>query len=488
LSFNSFDGGTPLQSHAIPTVSTGSERDPGPDLYATTWGAWRRVVLPQLATGIIAGALLAFALSLDDFIISFFVSGPTTQTLPLLIYGSLRRGLSPEIHALSTAMVVLTLLALLGALHWRQLSEQTSAGARWMRRGLGATGAVMLLALALLGAKGLRKPAGQEGHPPVNVLMYSEYIDPAMIGEFTALTGYPLNIEVYEAQEEMIAKLQAAGAGEYDVIVASDVAILQMRQLGLIQRLNREALPNARNLDPLFLHAPFDPDNAYTEPYLWGTTGILYRDAELEPAQVSWSLLFEPGKARGNFLLLDESRTMLSVGLDAIGRDSNSTSREDIRAAAEAILRAKHEPHCVGFDGSVGGKDKVLAGTAWAAIVFNGEAMAAMGEDETLQYAIPSEGSSIWLDTMTVSSGSRNVPGAHAFINYILSADAGAKLANFVQFGSPNAAARPQLTPEDLSNPVIYPDAATLKRLKYLRDPGPAQRTYDEAWTAVKSR
>jgi spermidine/putrescine transport system substrate-binding protein len=151
-------------------------------------------------------------------------------------------------------------------------------------------------------------------------------------------------------------------------------------------------------------------------------------------------------------------------------------------------LRAKHSAQCIGFDTTVGGKNKLLAGGTWATIVFNGEAMTAIGEDDALRYAIPKEGSSIWLDTMTVSSGSRNLTGAHAFIAYILDAEAGAKLANFVQFGSPNAAARPFLTAEDLDNPVIYPNAKTLERLQYQRDPGPAQRAYDEAWTAVKSR
>jgi len=460
------------------------------DLYATTFQAWIRVILPQLATSIVAGALLAFTLSLDDFIISFFVSGPRSQTLPLMIYASLRRGISPEIHALSTIMVSLTLIGILGAALYNNTGSSHSPATRAARRLLQFGGLFLLIGLGWLAYQGHKaKPqTTPNGHPVVTVLIYSEYIDPDMLTEFTARTGYPVQLELYEAQEEMIGKLQASGAGQYDVIIATDVVIQQMIHLGLLQPVDSNQIPNRGNVDTRFRNAPFDPGNQYSWPYLWGTTGIIYRDSSLSPDSLSWSLLFQQHPERGSYLLLDENRTQLSIGLNALGLNPNTQSPDDIRNAANVILKAKSFPHSLGFDGSVSGCAKVLGKQAWASIVFNGDAMAAIGEDSTLQYGIPREGSSIWVDVMTLSSTSPNPQGGLAFINYILDAQAGAKLANFVQYGSPNRAAHPYLSEEDLANPVIYPDSLTMQRLEFLADPGRAARLYDEAWTTVKTR
>lgn len=460
------------------------------DLYATTASAWVRIILPQLFTAIVAGALLAFTLSLDDFIISFFVSGPRSQTLPLLIYASLRRGISPEIHALSTLIVTLTLVGILGAALYSNFREKEGLLATWTRRGVLSVGFILILGLAFLAFKGrsFQPAVSAEGRKVVTVLMYSEYIDPDMVPEFTAKTGYPVQLELYEAQEEMIGKLQASGTGQYDVIVASDVVIPQMVNLGLLQPVDSNLIPNRKNILGRFRSPPFDPNNKYSWPYLWGTTGVLYRDSTIHPDSMSWADLFEPVRVRGPFMMLDESRTLLSIGLNALHKDPNSKQPSDIRAAAEVLIHAKNGSLCLGFDGSASGRDKVLAGQVRSAIVFNGEAMAAMGEDTTLQYSIPKEGSSIWVDVMTISSTAPNWEGAHAFINYILDAQAGAKLANYIQYGSPNEAAMPYITPEDLENPVIYPDSSIMARLQFLSEAGSAARLFDEAWTTIKSR
>jgi spermidine/putrescine transport system substrate-binding protein len=459
------------------------------DLYADTWSAWRRVLLPQLATSILAGALLAFALSLDDFIISFFVSGPTSQTLPLLIYGSLRRGVSPQIHALSTVIFTLTLFAMLAVALYDNASNSERPSARMVRAGVKVAGALFLTGFAafLLFAQ-THHATPATGKPPVTVLIYSEYIDPEMVEEFTRKTGYPLRLELYEAMEEMIGKLQASGTGQYDIIIASDVVIQQMVQLKLIAPIDSNRIPNRRNVAPRFRNPEFDPGNRYTWPYMWGTTGILYRDSTLDVNQTSWFTLLHPERSQGPFTLLDEGRSMLSIALMAAGHSANSQHAGAIREAAQLLLRAKSSKRCLGFDGSVAGKDKVLSGMAWAAIVFNGEAMAAMEEDTTLQYAIPQEGSFLWVDAMTLSANSPNPDGAYAFMNYILEAEAGAKLANYVMFSSPNAASLPLIDSAALHNTVIYPDSATMKRLVFLSDPGKAAPYYNEAWTIIKSR
>lgn len=327
-----------------------------------------------------------------------------------------------------------------------------------------------------------------ESKEKVSVLIYSEYIDPAMLEDFKAKTGYELQLELYEAQEEMIGKLQASGSNGYDVIIASDVVIQQMISLGLVAKVDSTKISNRVNVAEKFKRAAYDLTNDYAWPYLWGTTGILYRDSTINPDSVSYSMLFDAKNTKGNFSLLEESRSMISIALLAIGLDPNTTNQEEITKAVDYILQAKKNPHFVGFDGSVSGKDKVLSREDWAAIVFNGEAMAAIDEDSTLRYAIPQEGSFMWVDCMLLSAKAPNPDGAYKFMDYILDAKVGAQLAKYISYATPNSASLAVLDDEFVSNRVINPDKATMDRMVFLADPGEAASLYDEAWTVVKTR
>ncbi|WP_405342375.1 spermidine/putrescine ABC transporter substrate-binding protein [Fibrobacter sp.] len=325
-------------------------------------------------------------------------------------------------------------------------------------------------------------------HPvTVTVLTYSEYIAPEMITDFQMKTGYKLQIEEYEAQEEMINKLQSAKDKHYDVVIASDVVIQQMIHLGLIAPLDLDMVPNKVNIADQFKNPVYDPGNNFTLPYLWGTTGILYRDTALDVNSISYNMLFNPKQVKGKFCLLDESRSMLSMALQAKGLNANSVKIEDINKAVEWIREIKRDPNFAGFKGSVSAKDKVISKENWAAIVFNGEAMDAIAEDPTLQYAIPAEGSFMWVDAMTLSSHAQNSDGAHAFMNYILDAQNGAKLATTINFATPNSAALKLIDDKFKQNRVINPTREEIDRMVFLRDPGAATKLFDDAWSIVKA-
>ncbi|MBR5412648.1 MAG: spermidine/putrescine ABC transporter substrate-binding protein [Fibrobacter sp.] len=325
-------------------------------------------------------------------------------------------------------------------------------------------------------------------HPvTVNVLTYSKYIAPEMITDFQMKTGYKLQLEEYEAQEEMINKLQTAMEKQYDVVVASDVVIQQMIHLGLIAPLDLDKIPNKVNVADQFKNPVYDPGNNFTLPYLWGTTGILYRDTTLDVNSVSYNMLFDPKQIKGKFSLLNESRSMLSMALQAKGLNANSVKMEDINRAVEWIREIKRDPHFAGFEGSVSAKDKVISKENWAAIVFNGEAMNAIAEDSTLQYAIPTEGSFMWVDAMVLCSHAQNSDGAHAFMNYILDAKNGAKLATETNFASPNSAALKLIDEKFKQNRVINPTREEIDRMVFLRDPGAATKFFDDAWAVVKA-
>ncbi|MCQ2103115.1 MAG: spermidine/putrescine ABC transporter substrate-binding protein [Fibrobacter sp.] len=358
-----------------------------------------------------------------------------------------------------------------------------------MKKSLTALSSILLLAAAsFLGGCNDEQKKGSAHPEKVTVMIYSEYIDPEMLTDFQMKTGFKLQLELYEAQEEMIGKLQASGTSQYDVIIASDVVIQQMIHLGLIGKLDTNKIANRVNIADQFRNPSYDPTNEYSVPYLWGTTGILYRDESVDPNKVSYSMLFDAKQTKGNFSLLEESRSMLSMALQAKGYDANSTDQKQINEAVEYILQAKKDPHFLGFDGSVGGKDKVLSKMDWAAIVFNGEAMAAIDEDSTLQFAIPTEGSFMWVDAMLLSSKAPNPEGAYAFMNYILDAKIGAQLAKFINYATPNKASLEVIDDEFKNNRVVNPTQEEIKRMVFLKDAGDAARLYDEAWTIVKTR
>ena len=330
---------------------------------------------------------------------------------------------------------------------------------------------------------------GQGGNSQtVSVMIYSEYIDPALIEDFEKKTGYKVNLELYEAQEEMLVKLQTAVAKKYDVIIASDVVIQQMIQFGLIAPLDTNKIPNRINVAPQFLGQAYDPTNAYSLPYLWGTTGILFRGNNINTDSISYSMLFNADSTKGKFSLLNESRSMLSMALLAIGSDANSDKQEEINRAVDYILQVKRNPDFRGFENSVEGKNKVLSKENWAAIVFNGEAQAAINKDSTLQFVIPKEGSFMWVDAMLLSSRASNIEGAYAFMNYILDAKVGAQLAKYINYATPNKASLEVIDDDFKNNRVINPNEEEIRRMVFLMDLGISTRFYDEAWNIVKRR
>jgi spermidine/putrescine transport system substrate-binding protein len=321
----------------------------------------------------------------------------------------------------------------------------------------------------------------------VRVYMYSEYIDPEIPKQFEKLTGTKVVIDVYEAQEEMLAKLRAGGASQYDVVVASDVVVQPLIKLHLVRKLDPKLIPNAANVAAMFRDPAFDRGNLYSWPYQWGTVGLMYRkDAVKGP--VSWNLIFDAARQPGPFVLMDEMRSQIGVALKVLGRPMNSREPADLKSAGDLLLTAKGSSKCLGFSGGVDGKNKVMAGEATVAVVYNGDAVKAMAENQDVAFAVPVEGSIVAVDNLLVCVAAPHPEAAHAFIDYILDAKVGAQLSNFNRYATPNQAALPFIAPADAANPAIYPPADLTRKLSSLEDVGADSRLYDEVWTAVKSR
>lgn len=340
-----------------------------------------------------------------------------------------------------------------------------------------------LLGLFLLALSALFSPAANY---KLNLFIWSEYIDPGIITEFEKRYDAKVTMDVYEDEAAMLAKLQGGGAAMYDVIVPPDHIVPALIKLGLVAPLRHENVPNVRHIDERFASPWYDPSNRFTVPYQWGTLGIYARKPQDAQYNESWGLLFDPAAQPGPFVILDGMRDTIGAALKYKGHSVNTTDTRALLSARDLLVNAKKRS--LGFEGGVGGKNRVLARTAVAAMAYSGDAMRGMKEDADTYYFIPREGSQIWVDNLAVCAKAPNRIVAERFLNFILDPQIGARLADYNQYATPNKAALAHVHPDNLANPTIYPPPDVMKRLEFLRELGPGRKLYDEVWTQIKAK
>jgi spermidine/putrescine transport system substrate-binding protein len=325
---------------------------------------------------------------------------------------------------------------------------------------------------------------GAEG--ALNVFIWSEYIDPEIVKDFETQNHCKVSIDLYEDNESMLAKLQAGGTSQYDIVVPSDYIMPAMIAGNLLAPIRHENVPNMVNLDDRLASPPFDPGNVYSAPYQWGTVGIYLRKKAGKEPERTWGLVFDAKKQWGNFLMIDSQREMIGPALKFGGHSINSTDEGELKGALKLLLDAKKRSQ--GFEGGVGGKNKVLSKSADLAVVYNGDAVRGTKEDADTMYFVPEEGGEIWMDSMAIPAQAPHRDMAEKFVNFILDPHVGARLSNFNQYATPNKASREFVNKEDLANDAIYPTDAMMAKLEFLKELGDKSRLYDEIWTQAKSK
>ncbi|MDW8426011.1 MAG: spermidine/putrescine ABC transporter substrate-binding protein [Meiothermus sp.] len=341
----------------------------------------------------------------------------------------------------------------------------------------------MRILLTLAAALGLAWAQGT-----LNLYTWTDYIDPSIVRDFEKETGLKVRITYYESNEEMQAKLQAGGVSQFDLVVPSDFIVPVLIKLNLLQPLDKSKLPNLKNLDPKFTNPPYDPGNRYTAGYLWGTVGLMYRTDVFQTPPASWSVLFDPRAQKGAFTFMDSPREMLGIGLRYLGFSVNSTDPAQVKKVIDAMLTAKRSRNFKGFQGGVSATKLLLANQAVAVVVYNQDALRVAEGNPRYGFTIPKEGSTLFIDSMAIPARAPNPEAAHRFINFILDARIGARLAEYQQSATPNAAAKKLLKPALLKNPAIWPSETQMRVLEFILDQGRNNRILDEAWTQVKSR
>lgn len=354
---------------------------------------------------------------------------------------------------------------------------------------------VAVLSLALLAmacAPKQEAPSARSAAPAptgpceLNLFIWSEYMDPEILASFEQKYSCKVTTSLYESNEDMVAKLQGGSTSLYDVVVPGQYMVQVMSKLGLIQPLNHANIPNIENLDETFADPVYDRGNKYSVAYQWGTVGIYMRKKAGESPEPTWGLLFDKAKQPGPFLLIDSSREMLGTVLKYQGKSVNTVSIDELKAARDVLVEAKARSQ--GFEGGVGGKNKVRSQDVAAAVVYNGDAEREISGFPETVFFLPKEGGVVWVDNLAIPAKAPHLDAAEKFINYILDPKIGAQLSNYNQFATPNKAAKEFINPEDLAKTTLYPTAEEMAKLEFIEDLGNNNQLYDEIWTQVKSQ
>lgn len=343
--------------------------------------------------------------------------------------------------------------------------------------------ALSVAVLAACGRGGEQTPYPGPGEKKLNVYIWSEYLPKDVIDEFTKRTGITFRYDLYDSNEPVLEKLQS-GVADYDIVVPSDYMVRILIDLKLLRPLDRARLKNFGNLDPRFLDKKFDPKNAYSVPYVWGTTGFGYAKAGQKGPLDTWAPLFDPAN-KGRILMLDDMRECFAVALKSLGHSLNSTDPAVLKQAAD--LLKKQKPLVKTYNSS--DYENILAsGDVAYAHGYNGQlAKLVAREPQKFGYVLPREGATIWMDSVCIPVRARNVDSIYAFLDYILEPEVNARIVNGISYASANAPARRFIRPEILNDPAIYPPDAAIANCEFLEDIGDATEILDEYWTEIKS-
>ncbi|MEI6892299.1 MAG: spermidine/putrescine ABC transporter substrate-binding protein [Pontiella sp.] len=321
----------------------------------------------------------------------------------------------------------------------------------------------------------------------LNIYIWTEYSDPALTQAFEEKYDCKIIESNYENSEEMVAKLQAGGLSQYDLVFPSDSIVPSMIHLDLLEALDHSKIPNLKNLTDTFASPSFDEGNKYSAAYQWGTVGLIYDTQKFEEPIDSWKAILDADTGT-RFSLFDSEREMTGIALTYLGYSMNTINKKELMEAADLLIKAKKKKGYAGFDANVGGFSKVAAGMLDMSFCYSGDAFSNMADNPTLQYVIPKEGTLVWCDSMCIPRKAPNKELAYKYINFILDAKNGAQLSNYIAFATPNKASLPMIDKKLLENPSIYPDEETEKKLEFILDAGANTALYGELWKMIKTR
>ena len=344
---------------------------------------------------------------------------------------------------------------------------------------------VLSLVLACLMVLSVLPAAALADGDSVTVYNWEEYISPDAIKLFEQETGITVNMTYFTTNEDMMVQVRNSPSS-FDVVIPSDYCVERLASEGLLEEINLDNVPNYQNIDKNFKGQYYDPDEKYTVPYMWGTVGICYNKTMVDEPVTSWSILFDD-KYKDNVFMLDSIRDSMGVALKYLGYSMNTRDPLEMNAAKELLIDQKKRGIVKAYQVDET-KDKMVAGEAALALMRNGDAMYAISLNEDLDYAIPEEGSNIWVDTMVIPKGAKNKENAEKFIDFMCRPDVAKMNFDEIWYSTPNTETVQLIGDEYISNHVINPDQTAIDRCEFFHDiEDNYLLAYNTMWTAIKS-
>ena len=471
--------------------------DAAMDLGATPFQALTKVIVPQIRPGIVSGALIAFTMSFDDFVISYFTTGNGVNNISILVYTMSKR-VNPSINALSAIVILLITLAL-GIVNivpiMREKREKDGRASRGMsRRAVAAVAAVLVLAVVggTVGAgvaQNRRSTAAIEkyGGNVLKLYLPGEYLGENVISDFEKQFGVRVIVENFDSNEMMYTKLMAGD--RYDVVIPSDYMIERLMSSDYLQPLDKSLIPNMENMSDAVRGMSYDPDNDWSIPYFWGSVGLVYNHENVDPAIIEregWEILRNTDYA-GHIYIYDSERDSFMMAFKALGYSMNTDDPDEINAAYEWLLQMNNTMSPVYVTDEV--IDSMMNGYKDIAVVYSGDATVILDENEDMSFYMPSQGTNIWCDAMVIPKNAENPKLAHEFINYMLTYEAAFDNTETVGYTSPNAEVFEEMTS---SEDLYAENAAYLPRSGYendemFHDNQTLMRELSKLWIKVKA-
>ena len=444
--------------------------DAAMDLGCTPLQSFFKVTIHEIMPGIITGAIMSFTMSLDDFVISYFVTGMGFTTLPVEIYSYVKKPIQPKIYAMFTLLFVLifVLMVIMNLLQLKgEQNKKRSRGAvseTKAMRTFKKVVAVAVCAVLVLGVGGFilfARLGGGEDQVTLNVYNWGQYMADGSDGSMDIISEferrYPnikVNYQTYDSNETMYSKLVNGGI-TVDVIIPSDYMIARMRQEGMLLELDFDNIPNYQYIDETFKNTSYDPENKYSVPYTWGTVGIIYNSKYVDEADVTgWELMWNP-KYAGKILMFDNSRDAFGITQYMLGYDVNTTDPDELQACADKL--AEQKPVLQQYV-----MDQIFATMqneeAWIAAYYAGDYLVMAEENPDLRFYLPEhQGFNLFIDAICIPTCAQEKEAAETFINFLCDPEISAANMDWVCYSTPISEAKQYLDPEVAESEVSYP-------------------------------
>ena len=439
--------------------------DAAMDLGCTPRQAFFKVILPEIMPGIVAGGIMAFTMSLDDFVISYFVTGTGFITLPVEIYSYTKKPIQPKIYAMFTLLfgLIFVLMLTMNLLQIRADKNKTANRARTESRSMRLFKRAVAVAavIALLVGGGFAVFSARQETITLNVYNWGQYIADGSDDSLDVIKAfeeaYPnikVNYSTYDSNEMMYSKL-ANGGITVDVIIPSDYMIARMISEDMLLELNFDNIPNYQYIDENFKNTSYDPENKYSVPYTWGTVGILYNTQHVDEEDVTgWELLWNE-KYKNKILMFDNSRDAFGIAQFLLGYDINTTDKEELKLCAEKLSQQKPVVQQYVMDQVFNSMENE---EAWIAPYYAGDCMVMMENNENLAFYLPEDqGFNLFIDAMCIPACAQEKEAAELFINFLCDPEIAGANMDWICYSTPLTAAKEYMDPEVISDPVAYP-------------------------------